>query len=377
MNNIMNEDVLMLQAVERYLDGTMLPDEKAYFEQLRKSSAEIDQLVVEHNMFLHQMDNFASQKQLKQSLNAIHAKLLTNGDINEGGVVTPKGKVVQLWNKYKRDMAIAASVAGAIAITISGLFSYFSPGVNGNQLQQLSKDIAIIKYNQQVQGTIINEVKSKLPEGVKFVSGGTGFLIDGKGYIITNAHVLKGNGAIVINNKGQEFSASIKFVDVNKDLAILKITDAEYEAIKDLPYGIAKNNEADLGEEIFTLGYPRTDNAIVYTQGYLSAASGFQGDSISCQIQMSSNPGNSGGPVLNKEGEVLGILSKRQTHADGVTFAIKSKIIYRLVDEVAQKDTSLQKLVLSPKSTIKNKNRITQVKKIEDCVFSVKAYNNR
>ncbi|MFX5785492.1 hypothetical protein ABTE36_23650, partial [Acinetobacter baumannii] len=77
--------------------------------------------------------------------------------------------------------------------------------------------------------------------------------------------------------------------------AILLINDPEYVPVKNIPYIIRKSN-ADLGEEIFTLGYPR--NEVVYGMGYLSAKSGYNGDTLSYQIQMSVNPGNSGAPVF-------------------------------------------------------------------------------
>ena len=130
-----------------------------------------------------------------------------------------------------------------------------------------------------------------------------------------------------------------------------------------------------MGEEIFTLGYPRDDNSITYTQGYLSAKSGFKGDTASYQIQMNSNPGNSGGPVLNRDGEVIGILSSRQVQADGVTFAIKSKNIYQLVDELKKSDTAMLKIKMPTTTNLRGKEREIQVKKIQDCVFSIKAYN--
>ena len=66
------EDILLLEAIERYLNGTMLPAEKAYFEQLRKNTPEIDQMVVEHKLFLQQMDNFSEYKNLKNSLHEAH-----------------------------------------------------------------------------------------------------------------------------------------------------------------------------------------------------------------------------------------------------------------------------------------------------------------
>src|SRR5690242_16333894 len=106
------EDTLLLEAIERYLNGTMLPAEKAYFEQLRKNTPEIDQMVVEHKLFLQQMDKFSEHKNLKNSLQAAHNTLVSNGDIYEGGEISPAGRVVQLWNKYRRVTAIAASIAG-------------------------------------------------------------------------------------------------------------------------------------------------------------------------------------------------------------------------------------------------------------------------
>jgi len=372
--NIHNEDILMLQTIERYLDGSMLPDEQAYFEQLRKNTPEIDQMVVEHSMFLGQMDEYVLQRNFKHSLHNVHAKLLATGEINEGGVVTTKGKVVQLYNRYKKDLLVAASVGGAIAILVSCIALYLSPTVNGSQLELLGSKMAKMERNVMVQGIILDNVKDKLPENVKVISGGTGFLIDVKGYIATNAHVLKGSDAIVVNSNGDEFKASIIHVDKQSDFALLKIEDNDYHALKSLPYAIGKSS-ADLGEEIFTLGYPRDDNSITYTQGYLSALRGFKGDTTSYQIQMNSNPGNSGGPVLNKNGEVIGILSSRQVQADGVTFAIKSKNIYQLIDEFKKTDTSAVKIKMPATSNIRGKERETQVKKIQECVFSIKAYN--
>ncbi|MES2005021.1 MAG: serine protease [Bacteroidota bacterium] len=365
------DDILLLEAIERYLNGDMDAAERAYFETLRKNTPEIDQMVVEHSMFLHQMDIYAVHRNLRNSLQVSHAKLLERGDINEGGELTTKGKVIQIWNKYKRVTAIAASVGGVIALVISGLAIYFSPVINGNQIEQLSKAVDVIKKNQQYQGTLINEVKSKVPVDVRVISGGSGFLIDPKGYIITNAHVLKGSGAVVVNSKGQEFNAIIAHIDTEKDLAILKISDRDYAPLKSLPYTIRKVN-SDLGEQIFTLGYPRND--IVYGEGYLSARTGYNSDSLTYQVQISANPGNSGGPVFNNNGEVIGILSTRQAQAEGVAFAVKSKNIYTLVDELKKNDTAFEKLKLPSRSSLKGMDRKQQITKLEESVFYVKAF---
>ena len=364
------EDILLLETIERYLNGNMLPEEKAYFEQLRKNTPEIDQMVVEHKLFLHQMEHFSEHKSLREALHTAHHNLVEKGVVYEGGEISSKGRVVQLWDKYKRVTAIAASIAGITALVISGLVTYFTP-TNDNDIRQLNGVVNQVIKNQQAFGAKLEEVKSKIPKDAEPTASGSAFLIDGKGYLVTNAHVLKGSGAVVVNNKGKEFNARIINIDNISDIAILKIQDDEYKPVSSLPYSIKKSN-VDLGEELFTLGYPREQ--IVYNMGYLSSESGYKGDTASCQISLSANPGNSGGPVFNKNGEIVGILSTKETSAEGVVFAIKSKGIYKLVDELRESDTAVQKIRMPVTSSIKNKTRVEQIKEVADCVFLVKAY---
>lgn len=372
------EDILLLDAVERYLKGEMEEGEKAFFEDLRNKTPEIDQMVVEHHMFLEQIEAYGQNRDMKHTLHNIHAELLQVGDIKKGNI-TSGGKVLQLWHKYKRVTAIAATIAGVTALFISGLVTYFTPVPNKKDLLYLSKQVQAMKITQAVQSNQIDVLKSKVPDIKSKVpmherpsNGGTSFLIDAKGYLITNAHVVKGaTTIIVLNTKGQEFKARLAFIDDAKDLAILKITDDDFKTFGSLPYSIRKSN-IDLGEQIFTLGFPRDE--IVYNEGYLSAKTGNDGDTSSFQIAVSANPGNSGGPVLNKNGEVIGILSSRQTEAEGVVFAIKSKNIFRALDELKKQDTSYQKVKLQTGSKIKGMERTKQVKEIQDCVFMVKGF---
>ena len=196
---------------------------------------------------------------------------------------------------------------------------------------------------------------------------------DGKGYLLTNAHVLKGSSAVVANADGQEFKTSIVYIDQEKDLAVLKITDSDYKPVKNLPYDL-KNTHVNLGAEVFTLGYPRND--ITYNKGYLSALSGFDGDTATVQISLLANPGNSGGPVFNKNGDVIGILSTREANAQGVTFAIKSKEIMQSLDDWNTKDTSaISASTLHGSRNLKGMNRENQLKSLQEYVYNVKAYN--
>ena len=365
------EQLQLLEAVERYLLNEMDPGEREQFEQLRKTNPEVDQLVVEHTLFLSQLNKFGEIKNFKASLNDVHNQLLSTGTIKEQ---PSKAVVKQIWKRYKRVMAVAASIAGITAMLIAGMIN--SRKANTAELEQLSRDYVRTKrtvdqLKKQVEVNNTEKVQ-KAPQNVEVKSGGTGFLIDGKGFLVTNAHVVAGSTSVIVqNNKGQEFRASTVHMNPTSDIAILKIDDNDFKPQNILPYGIRKTG-ADLGETLFTLGFPREE--IVYNEGYMSAKTGFHGDTLSCQIGVSANPGNSGGPVFNKNGEVIGIVNTRQIAAQGVVFAITSKNIYRLLEEMSKSDTTLRKIKLPSSSSIKGMDRVQQIKKIEDCIYMVRSY---
>jgi len=364
------EDIQILEAVERYIRGEMKPDERVYFEQLRKSNAEIDQLVVEHTLFVHNMNELGELKSFKISLSNTHTDLTEKGFINSEKL-KGKAKVVYLWRRYKRVAAIAASIAGITTLTISALVWAFSPKAPEETIKLLDRKL---KDQERITNKLsqeINNVKNKVTvPTVNYKTGGSGFVIDTKGYLVTNAHVVSGARNIAVENpKGDQYNAIVVFEDKARDIAILKIEDDSFKPFSSIPYSISKSS-AELAAPIFTLGYPRND--IVYGQGYLSAKTGFQGDTLSCQIEVAANSGNSGSPILNKNGEVIGVLNGRQTNAEGFAFAIHSKYIYSAIEELKKKDTAYTRIKIPVVSSIKHADREQQVKKIEDYVFMVK-----
>jgi serine protease Do len=364
------DEILLLDATERYLNGEMNAEEKAMFEQLRETNQEIDQMVVEHSFFLQQFQRYGGVREMKHSLHEVHNQLLQDGEIKEE-VLSASAKVVNMWKRYKRTMTIAASIAGITALSISGMTLLFGPKGNEKAITDLSKKVSAIEQTQRVQANQLNTVIGKLEPGAVIKESGSAFLVDSKGYLVTNAHVLKNaRGIIVLNSKGAEFKAIIVKIDEAKDIAILKIQDKDYKTTGLLPYSIRKSS-TDIAEPIFTLGYPR--NEIVYGEGYLSAKTGFNGDTLSCQIAVAANPGNSGGPVFNKNGEVIGILSTKETKADGVVFAIQSKYIIETVNQLKKDDSTIE-LKLPSKSSVKGMGASEQVKKIQDYVYMVKVY---
>ncbi len=365
------DELLLLDATERYLKGEMNTEEKALFEQLRQNKPEVDQLVVEHSFFLQELERYGAVREMKHSLHEVHNQLLQDGAIKEE-ILSTGAKVVNIWKRYKRTITIAASIAGITALSISGMTLLLTPKSDTKALTDLSRKVNNLEIKQIQQDKKINTVISKLEPGAVIKESGSAFLVDGKGYLVTNAHVVKNaKGAIVLNNKGVEFKAIIVKIDLEKDIAILKIQDKDYKSMGTLPYGIRKSSTA-LAEPIFTLGYPR--NEIVYGEGYLSSVTGFNGDTLSCQIAVAANPGNSGGPVFNRKGEIIGILSTKETQAEGVVFAIQSKYIIQAINDLKKDDTTIHDLKIPTASSVKGMDQVQQVDKLLDYVFMVKVY---
>lgn len=361
------DELLLIETVERYLSGEMTPQELSFFEEVRKKTPEVDQMVVEHSFFLHGLEKYSDLKSFKHSLIESEARLMSEGVI-KAPTVEGKAKLIQLWNRYKRNMAVAASIAAFISLITLALTVSYTKKYN-TSVEYLVNEITNTK-NQVKKLTDVNKILNapvKIEPKVDF--RGTGFLIDGKGYLVTNAHVISRMKNIYVENrKGEYLSAEAVYTDNASDLAILKITDTSYKTIINLPYSIKRAN-SDLGDQFFTLGFPR--NEIVYGEGYVSAKSGNDGDSLAYQLTVSANPGNSGGPVINKNGEIIGIITAKDSKADGVVYATKSKNIFRMLEELKKADTSAPSIKTPTGNGLKGIERTQQVKKMEEFVFMV------
>jgi len=364
------DDTLLLDAIERYRNGEMSQQEITFFEELRISNPDIDQLAAEHNFFLDELEKMSEIKSYRHNLNEIENKLANEGVISQNGAKT-KAKIVYLWNRYRRTIAVAACIAGIVSILTASIVSMYSEQKKSALTPLVDHKINILETKVKQLEHSLKDVPSSnitIPAKPKFEANfrATGFLIDGSGYIVTNAHVVdNARNIIVQNKKGEQFLAKSVYSNKVTDLAILKIDDTSFKKVINLPYTFPKQSP-ELGEHIFTLGYPREE--VVYGEGYLSAKSGYFGDTASYQISISVNPGNSGGPVINKNGEIIGIISSKETNADGVVFAIRSKNIYSAIKDLKDDDS----IKIPTINSLKGLDRVKQIQKLEDFVYMVK-----
>ena len=358
----------MLEQIERYHRNEMSPEELAAFEAERKKDPELDQMTVEHHFFISQLESYSDRKRFKANLHDIHHNLQENGEIRSVQPNT-RATVVAIWKRYRRVVSFAAAVAGVTALLTSGLTAAFSPKVAIREVEELRRKVNHLEKQTSNQRAEINAVRQKIDPALPVTIGGTSFIIDPKGYLITSAHVVEGARNIYVqHNDGHDYKARLVMSDRKRDLALLQIDDDDFKPGSPLPYGF-NTRGTELAEPVFTLGYPKDE--IVYGEGYLSARSGLKGDTLAYQISINANPGNSGGPILNRKGEVVGILNARQTEAEGVVFAVRARNIVRFVDEVKAIDTDVQ-VKIPTQSSLRNLDRVQQVRKIQDCVYMVK-----
>ncbi len=363
----MNES-LLFETVERYADGRMQGEERAFFEEMRRTNSEFDQLVVEHIRFLSELESYGRQQSYRHQLHQIDNKLAAEGSIanTRAGL---RGKIVFMWNRYRKNVAVAASIAGLISLVSSGLIVTYSKSYENKNYLELVNKINNTRTEVESLKKSSLKIQTASKPDLKPDYRATGFLIDKTGLLITNAHVTgKLKNIFVENGSGSFFKARVLCSDPGTDLALLKITDSAFKFTGSIPYSIRRSN-AGLGERFFTLGFPREE--VVYGEGFISAKTGNGGDTLAYQLTVSVNPGNSGAPIINRGGEIIGIITGKDPLADGVVFATKSKHILQLLHKYNQDNPSLSPIRLPASGELGRMDRNKQIRAMEDFVFMV------
>lgn len=198
---------------------------------------------------------------------------------------------------------------------------------------------------------------------------GSGFFLNPQGYIATNYHVVDGTTALQVNftRNGESLSypATVVATDPQNDLAIIKIDDSSFKGNVALPYGLMTRTK-DTGSEVFAMGYPMADvmgSEVKFTDGKISSKSGLGGDSRVYQISVPIQPGNSGGPLFDLGGNVVGItssgLNRDYFKSENVNYAIKASYLKNLMESCPEK-ILLEERVEDPSSSESLTDKIKQ-----------------
>lgn len=217
---------------------------------------------------------------------------------------------------------------------------------------------------------------ANLPQADKLYDFGTAFFITDDGYLITNDHVVRGTRKVRIKNKEKFFDAKVVKTDSKADLALLKVEGDSFTA---LPLAGVKSPE--LGADVFTIGFPNVDVQGFepkYTDGKISSLAGIRDDPTRFQVSVPIQPGNSGGPLLNRYGAVDGVMVARLNDAaifaesgsmpQNVNYAIKASSLREFLKKIPELDGKLKSQVGS------SRKHADVLKRAEDAVVMVMGY---
>jgi S1-C subfamily serine protease len=199
-----------------------------------------------------------------------------------------------------------------------------------NSVVQITSKVSVVNNNIIINGDPLQSESTRL---------GSGFVYDAQGLIVTNNHVVDGARTVDVTfTDGNTYSAKVLGTDAYSDLAVIKITDNFTESLEPLKLG--NSNDLHVGDQVAAIGNPfglsnTMTTGIVSQLGRLIPNEG-NNFSIPDIIQTDAaiNPGNSGGPLLNMQGEVIGVNSAIRSDTgsfSGIGFAIPSSAVQRII----------------------------------------------
>jgi len=241
---------------------------------------------------------------------------------------------------YKKSTAGEVTTSNAVMTSI-GLLEYsYEMGVN--EMKAAYKE----KYQNGLR--VFRDFKwikifptSEIPV-TNHSSSGTGFAISSKGMIATSFHVVKDAKRITVRGINGNFStavnAEVAAIDKQNDLAILRLASDQASTIGRLPYSI-RQKPLDVGERVFSLGYPlraTMGDEVKLTDGIVSSKSGYQSDVTAHQITVPVQPGNSGGPLFDINGNIAGVINAKHLEAENAAYAVKAGLLRNLIETLSE-----------------------------------------
>ncbi len=348
-----------LELIDSFLLGLLSQEKQSLVEEKMKNDPSFRLRVEEHQSFLKSLKEYDDHKTLKMTLNEIQM----GADISSN---RKSFSMRMLWPT----VGIAASVALLCAVGTLFLARWFDQEHSTNYLE-LRKNVERLKKSQsQILENIKKENNKKdyAPENYS----GSGFLISSNGYVVTSYHVVKAADSVYIENeKFGKLKTSVVYSSPENDISLLMILDDKFQATRPIACAI-RGKEADIGEGVYTLGFPREE--IVYGEGSISASTGYQQNENAYQVSVPVNPGNSGGPLIDQQGSLIGIVNGVQTQTRGAAFAIKSETLLETLKNIPT-DSLNRPLKITTQNQLAGMSRVNQVKRWRDLVFIVKVFN--
>jgi serine protease Do len=364
----MNTNQALNELLDSYAKGQLNGDELDALNEKMRHDVELRKRVEQHVELIEALKFHNSRKELRQTLDDAHLQI----EPAQEKIIPIESLGNRRFKKYWPMSAVAASVA---LVSIIGTL-YMTRSLETKQTayyKELRRNVDLIQKSQKIMMKDIAETKEK-KRTIPGNYAGTGFLISSNGYVATSYHLVKEADSVYIENeKFGTLRTSVIYSDPENDISILKIEQDSSLHFKNLPFVLSKT-EANLAEDVYTLGFPRED--VVFGEGSISALSGYKQNPNAYQVSVPVNPGNSGGPLLNSKGDIIGMISGFQTETSGAAFAIKSTILLNVIEQ-SSLDTLNSPLRLSRQNTLKTSARVQQVKRWKDYVFMVSVYKNQ
>lgn len=198
------------------------------------------------------------------------------------------------------------------------------------QRTDFQSEIDLLRSTQQDLSGIIEDAIKKVVTVTTDVSAGTGFAVSDGSYILTNYHVIDQSTVIQVQTYSDEvYTAEVVGTDVLADLAVLRIS-GNLDS-----FDLADSDAVSIGQKAIAIGNP-LGLSFTVTEGIVSAVKreGPNGLAAYIQTDVTLNPGNSGGPLVNKDGEVIGMANFKVGGAEGLGFALDSNMIRARANEI-------------------------------------------
>lgn len=232
-------------------------------------------------------------------------------------------------------------------------------------------------YNKNIDSVVAIHIKSVTPSIFgDYVSAGSGsgFIISEDGYVLTNYHVIENATNInVVMSDGREYQARLVGSEADNDIAVLKLETED----RFTPVVFGKSDNVVIGEEVVAIGNPLGELTFSITKGIVSAVDrDIQLDNFTAvdmfQVDCAVNQGNSGGPIFNMYGEVVGIVSAKYASEtiEGLGFAIPIDDVVSILPDLIEYGKVINKSYMGVEVTDLTQDMITQYNMVPGAYIS-------